>query len=790
LSVVSRLGLRSILLLTVGALTLMILVLVSQEMYRNWQRLGDFKGLRDAIALSDLIFDSNDTLSLERDVATSLLDAPDAVAVEGLRERLRAARSAANETIKKTISALDRYSFPELVDLRAKSTARLATILALRDEIDRAVARPKAERDPGLSQRWSNEVSAFLTERSDVWNTFVGHFTNIDAAATQRLRFRYLLRTIIDYASRERAIIGSLIVENKDPTTEQVISLLRGQGTVDQAWQMSRMLAQHGGLFPTIASEYTDARSHYDTLHDMIQDVFYVPRSGHGKTYPIAIDLWIEMSTQVNDSLFALRDASTSQTRRYAARLIADSETQIAKQAAIFLAALLLCGYCFSVITGRVVRPINALVEALVAATRGERVVFAVSGNRNDEIGKLAQVLEAFHERMEQITRTSSDLDRSRSVLRAVVDHAVDGLVTIEAGGTVKSFNPACERIFGYTAAEIIGQPFTLLLPDSDSDDPGLAFAFAQGTIGITGTGGREFTAKRKDGSHFPVDLSISAFTLDGVQHFSAIVRDITARKEAEQQLLDYTQALERSNKELDDFAYIASHDLKEPLRGIHNHSRFLLEDNAEKLDKESVDRLDRLVYLSQRMERLVNDLLYFSRLGRQELAIQPTDLGAVITDIEATLENFLEERKASITVAAKMPVIVCDRPRVTELFRNLITNAVKYNDKAEKTVEIGWLATHKTSDGHAMRNVLYVKDDGRGIAPEFHNEIFRIFKRLQGNKDGEEGTGVGLTFVKKIVERHGGRIWLESAPGRGTTFYFTLEASHDEHDHGSQVAA
>ncbi len=188
-------------------------------------------------------------------------------------------------------------------------------------------------------------------------------------------------------------------------------------------------------------------------------------------------------------------------------------------------------------------------------------------------------------------------------------------------------------------------------------------------------------------------------------------------------------------------------------------------------------------------MERLVNDLLYFSRLGRQELAIQRTDVGAVISDVESTLDVFLAERGARIVVHAPLPEIVCDNTRVTELFRNLITNAIKYNDKPEKIIEIGWKPEHATPDGRVERGVFYVKDDGRGIDPEFHDEIFRIFKRLQG-QDKEEGTGVGLTFVKKIVERHGGKIWLESAVGNGTTFYFTLEASRDEHEFDSQVAA
>lgn len=278
-----------------------------------------------------------------------------------------------------------------------------------------------------------------------------------------------------------------------------------------------------------------------------------------------------------------------------------------------------------------------------------------------------------------------------------------------------------------------------------------------------------------------PVNLDIApAQRDDEIGKLASVLKDYQANSErikhASAELARHVRALERSNKELDDFAYIASHDLKEPLRGLHNHSQFLLEDNEDKLDEESIGRLHRLIFLTQRMEKLINDLLYFSRLGRQEMAIQPTDLNEVIHDIEATLDHLLEERHGHIEIPTPLPTLTCDQTRITEAFRNLITNALKYNESAEKVIEIGFLKEYPTPDGAKAKNVIYVKDNGVGIAPEFRTEVFRIFRRLHSSKGAEDGTGVGLTFVKKIIERHGGAIWVESEQGKGSTFYFTLE--------------
>jgi signal transduction histidine kinase len=232
---------------------------------------------------------------------------------------------------------------------------------------------------------------------------------------------------------------------------------------------------------------------------------------------------------------------------------------------------------------------------------------------------------------------------------------------------------------------------------------------------------------------------------------------------------------LERRNRELDDLAYIASHDLKEPLRAISNHANFLLEDFNHQLGEDGRHRLQRLVDLSQRMTVLIGTLFRYSSLSRIERAEESVDLSELITEIEVNLADMLQARNGRIVVPAELPKVIGDRTLLTAVFQNLIGNATKYNDAPEKRVEVGCVSREEAVDGFVT---LFVSDNGIGIAPQFREEIFRIFKRLNSEKAYGEGAGAGLSFVKKIVEHQGGRIWLESEPGSGTTFYLTLPAA------------
>jgi len=258
------------------------------------------------------------------------------------------------------------------------------------------------------------------------------------------------------------------------------------------------------------------------------------------------------------------------------------------------------------------------------------------------------------------------------------------------------------------------------------------------------------------------------------VQERTAELRqELAERQRAERELADRNEELHRSNQDLDDFAYIASHDLKEPLRGIHNFSVFLLEDYGESFDEEGRSKLETLTRLSRRMEVLIDSLLHFSRLGRVDLAIDDIDLNEVVAEVVDSLAIHLRESGVEIRRPRPLPVVRCDRVRVRELLYNLIVNAAKYNDKPEKWIEIGFVASLEKGSGGPP--AIYVRDNGIGIQEKHFDSIFRIFKRLHGRDKFGGGTGAGLTIVKKIVERHNGRIWVESIYGEGLTVYFTL---------------
>lgn len=248
------------------------------------------------------------------------------------------------------------------------------------------------------------------------------------------------------------------------------------------------------------------------------------------------------------------------------------------------------------------------------------------------------------------------------------------------------------------------------------------------------------------------------------------------------QDLAQKNSELAESNQRLNEFAYSISHDLREPLRGMHNFAYILAEECSDRLDEDGLNLLGGIMRLARRLDAQVLAVLKYSRLGRLELEMQPADLDRLLDEVLDGLSGLITADTVRIERPAPLPRVLCHAEHVREVFHNLISNAVIYNDKPEKAITVGWLRPcARQPSGPPLAGaavpVFYVRDNGIGIPEKHFQKIFDIFKRLHGQDKYGGGTGVGLTIVKQVVERHGGRIAVESEPGVGTAFYFTLSA-------------
>ncbi|WP_454062327.1 PAS domain S-box protein [Candidatus Nitrospira salsa] len=401
--------------------------------------------------------------------------------------------------------------------------------------------------------------------------------------------------------------------------------------------------------------------------------------------------------------------------------------------------------------------------------------------------------------------RDITERKRHQEQLNRVIEAVPSGLLIVNENGAIVMANQTLEEQFGYERGELLGQTVECLVPERFREQyPDYrARVFAQPEARTFGEESHLY-ARRKDGLEFLVEIGLCPVPSESEILMLASVKDVTARKKQETTLCQYMDDLYRSNQELDDFAYITSHDLKEPLRGIYNYSTILLEDYGHQLNAEGQSRCETLLRLSKRMEDLINSLLYYSRVGRTELAVTSTDVQKILDEILDSLDIRLQECGVAVRIPRSLPIVYCDHVRIGEIFRNLITNAMKYNDKHEKWIEIGYFSTTDGAPDVAFSDkksqtesffetpktrseidserdaslVFYVRDNGIGIKEKHLSSIFRIFKRLHGREKFGGGTGAGLTITKKLIERHGGQVWVDSTYGVGSTFFFTLQRS------------
>ncbi len=352
-----------------------------------------------------------------------------------------------------------------------------------------------------------------------------------------------------------------------------------------------------------------------------------------------------------------------------------------------------------------------------------------------------------------------------KSQLASIVFHTPDAIYGLSLDGTIQSWNPGARMLYGYYAREAVGSPVDLIVPlEKRSEINYLLDKINKDESVIS------FETKRQRKDKTVIDVSITVSPIKEasgvITGASTIARDITYRKQVEAELRRYAEELARSNEELYVFSYAASHDLQEPLRTIQSFIHLLNEKHKKKLDHEVDELIDAAEDGVMRMHRLISDFLMYSRVGSQSAVMEPLDCNNALNDALDNLKIAVKESKAKINKFS-LPEIYGNKVQITQVFQNLVSNAIKYQGEKKPAIEI---SAEKKNDFWRFA----VRDNGIGIEEWFSERIFIVFQKLHDHKK-YPGSGIGLALCKRVIEKHGGKIWFESEVGKGTTFYFTL---------------
>ncbi len=432
-------------------------------------------------------------------------------------------------------------------------------------------------------------------------------------------------------------------------------------------------------------------------------------------------------------------------------------------------------------VMGKTIREVLPSIEPIWIETYGKVATTGESIHSENYAQPLERWLEltAFRTHQGHVAVTFADIterkraEEVRERLAAVVESSDDAIIGKTMDGTITSWNHGAEKVFGYSSSEAVGKPMQLLVPPERADEEPDILARVERGESVEHF---ETVRVRKDGKGIDVSVTISPIrdSSGAIIGVSKVARDISERKRAEQRLADKVEELARSNRELEQFAYAASHDLQEPLRMVASYTQLLAERYRGKLDENADKFLGYAREGALRMQVLIRDLLAFSRVVQAGVPRKNVDCDVALEEALQSLTAAIEESGVVVTYAT-LPHVWADQTQIEQVFQNLIGNAIKFHDGAPPKCAV--------SVEKSGRNWLFsVSDNGIGIAPEYAKNIFVVFQRLHARTE-YPGNGIGLAICKKIIEHYGGTIWVESQVGQGSTFKFTLPAAAPEEE-------
>jgi PAS domain S-box-containing protein len=398
-------------------------------------------------------------------------------------------------------------------------------------------------------------------------------------------------------------------------------------------------------------------------------------------------------------------------------------------------------------------RGLNEIIVAARSFAKGNLNIRAKVYSR-DEIGVVAN---SFNQMSDDLQTSINALEKAQSKFKDLIDSVPDAIVILNRAGVIKLVNKHTEKLFQYHRDQLLERPIEVLLPDyTTADDTAKKISFIHSAK--VNKANIEFFGMKKNGKEFPIEVNLNPLETEEGPLILASMRDLSERK--------YIKDLENKNHELEQFAYIASHDLQEPLDTITSFTMLLEDEFANKMDKEAKEYVGYIKESSNRLRSLISGLLEYSRIGKKS-KLSKVDCNEILREVLQDMKASIKSCNASI-ITGKLPVVTAYPVELRTVFQNLLSNAIKYRRK-DVTPEI--IISSNTDDRYWT---FTVEDNGIGIEKKYADKIFIIFQRLHNNKD-IRGTGIGLAHCKKILELHNGHIWMESEPGQGTKFHFTI---------------
>jgi PAS domain S-box-containing protein len=384
---------------------------------------------------------------------------------------------------------------------------------------------------------------------------------------------------------------------------------------------------------------------------------------------------------------------------------------------------------------------------------------------------QIAEAVQALKEHAEELRHFDEALENQTHILRSILNSIPTGVVVASKTGEYLLINPAAAPYTNITqeAKRDRPEPYGVFMLDTTTPYPAEEMPLARAIRGEAATKIELFVRHESFPAGRWLLCDAVPLTADNgaVRGGIAVYNDITERKKAAQALARRAEALARSNQELEQFAYVASHDLQEPLRMVASYVQLLELKYSKKMGEEADQYIAYIVDGAKRMHDLIQDLLAFSRAGKGNMTFVPVHCDAVVQAALENLKKAIDDSKANVTVD-KLPIITGDPSQLRQLFQNLVENAIKYRGDACPDI-------HISAEKQRSEWVIQVRDNGIGMDPAYTKQIFRIFQRLHEDRQQYSGSGIGLAIAKKIVERHGGRIWCTSVPGEGSTFAFAM---------------